>query len=54
MDLIIAGNVVTELKGEEQLYVCNGTDRVALRRLLKHSSVKNTEFARAGRGVLLS
>jgi ribosomal protein RSM22 (predicted rRNA methylase) len=37
-------------KGQERLYVCNGTERMVLRRLLKNSSEGNADFTRARRG----
>jgi len=40
-------------KGEERLYVCNGKERLQLRRLNKNSSEKNTSFGNVVRGNLV-
>jgi len=40
-------------KGEERLYVCNGKERLQLRRLNKNSSEKNISFGSAVRGNLV-
>lgn len=37
-------------KGEERLYVCNGRDRIMLRRLKKNSSDQNADFGSVQRG----
>ncbi len=37
-------------KGEERLFICNGTERIMLRRLSRNASMHNQDFARAHRG----
>ena len=41
---------VIKNKGEERLFVCNGKERILLRRLTKNASTKNQDFSRALRG----
>jgi hypothetical protein len=41
---------VIKSKGEERLFVCNGKERMLLRRLAKNASEKNEDFSRALRG----
>jgi len=40
-------------KGEERLHLCNGKDRILLRRLCKNASEGTVDFAGAGRGDLV-
>ena len=40
-------------KGEERLHLCNGKDRIVLRRLCKNASQANIDFAKTGRGDLV-
>ena len=41
---------VIKSKGEERLFVCNGKERILLRRLAKNTSAKNRDFSQMLRG----
>jgi len=41
---------IIKSKGEQRLYICNGVQRLLLRRLNRHATVQNAAFSQAQRG----
>ena len=47
------GSYVIKNKGEDRLWVCNGRERLQLRRLERNRSATNSDFEQAGRGDIV-